>query len=126
MQGFSLHMTRTSLSEQVVARLPFLFAEYGAHVVSSPVDDAARAYSTVVVELPSLRLRFSSHRSDLRVEVAPTKLPHRWEELGNVLSWWDIRDGQRQKVYWYSTWEDIAGLLRPNLERLGTRLSAEF
>lgn len=118
-------MSSPIFSRQIAEELSFLFTDYAARFVESPSDDAPHAYSTVVVELPKLRLRFSTHRSDLRVEVAPMKLPHRWEELGTVLSWWDIRDGRKQTVYSYSRLQDVGDLLRPNLELLGTRLNTE-
>ena len=50
---FSNHMGNTSLSEQIVERLPFLFAECGGRIVDSPSDDAPYTYYTVVIELLS-------------------------------------------------------------------------
>jgi hypothetical protein len=118
-------MAEASLSGQVANRLSFLFADYGARVVSSPSDEEPYAYETVVVELLSMRIRISTQRSDICVEVAPMKLPHRWEHLASVLSWWDIKDDKPQQLYRCNTWDEITSLLRPNLRRLNTRLSTE-
>lgn len=116
--------SQQALLKDVRAHLGFLFDEYGADLVSAE-ERGTTPYTAVTVHVLSLRLRLSDMRGDLHVEVAPDKLPDRFEELSSVLAWWAIKDGDKTSNRSYGTWDEVGSVLRLELHRINNRLADE-
>lgn len=114
-----------ALLKDVRAYLGFLFDEYGAELVSAEQEWPTIPYPAVTVHVLSLSLRLSDMRGDLHVEVAPDKLPDRFEELSSVLAWWAIKDGNKTSNRSYGTWNEVGSVLRSELHRINNRLADE-
>jgi hypothetical protein len=80
--------------------LPFLFDEMGGRIVPNegvefppPFD-----YAVITVDTPHIRLRFTSGRDHLAVQIAPKFSPNRWHELSTVLSVLEVHGLQRGSI----------------------------
>lgn len=106
------------LLQDVGDALPFLFAEYGGHVVPNegvpfpPSFD----YAFITVALHDLFLRFTRGRGELGVHVAPSFARSDWHELPLVLSA-ITGQGDIQRQESRDLW-DVSRALQPRMKAL--------
>src|SRR5579872_7013849 len=88
------------LAADIESCLPFLFREMGGRIVPNegvefppPFD-----YAVVTVDISQIRLRFTSGRDELTVQVAPKFAPNNWHELSTILSTLEISGTQRGSI----------------------------
>jgi hypothetical protein len=80
--------------------MPFLFSEMEGRIVPSeggefppPFD-----YAVVTVDISQIRVRFTTGRDHLAVQIAPKFSPNSWHELSTVLSVLEVHGIQRGSI----------------------------
>src|SRR5262249_7560569 len=79
--------TDERLAKEIRKNVPFLFTEKCGQIVPSDDYHVQRAFdlSVVTVATQDFWIRFTRVRGEFNVEVASTRIPHRWEDLSGAL-----------------------------------------
>ena len=83
------------LADEVKQNVPFLFTEKKAQIVPSDDDKVQRAFDLAVatVATEDFFIRLVRVRGEFDVEVASSRLLHRWEDLSGALENAELRAG---------------------------------
>lgn len=110
----------SSLKDQILFELPFLFSEGGFHIVST---DASPWFGdgSVVMSSSHVRLRFVRERGTLSLEIGPSDDKEAWWDLALVL---EVITGGSPTFD--ITLQGIGAQLRQNLAVLNTALGQDL
>jgi hypothetical protein len=88
------------LAADIESCLPFLFGEMGGRIV--PNEDVEFPppfdYAVITIDTSQLRLRFTSGRDHLAVQIAPKFSQNSWHELSTILSVLEVPGTRRGSI----------------------------